>query len=83
MSVLVYLGGGAAALLAIGALLRAIWAWNRRLVVIVDAVAELAPNGGASMKDVVTRTEAKVDETARRLGALERRFEKHVSVSRL
>jgi hypothetical protein len=93
MELLIYLGGGAAALLAIGALARSMWRLNRRIVVIVDAVQELSPNGGRSMKDTVTRTEqkvddaaskvdataAKVDDTARELGELKTRFDEHLS----
>lgn len=81
MDVIVYLGGGAAALLALGALLRGIWALNRRLVVILDAVGELAPDGGESVRDVVTRTEAKVDQAAAQLKELECRFERHLSAT--
>lgn len=64
MELLILIGGGAAALLAIGALARGVWRINRRIVTIVDAVQELSPNGGRSIKDTVTRTERKVDETA-------------------
>lgn len=69
MDLLIYLGGSAAALLAIGAAARGAWRINRRIVVIVDAVKELAPNGGRSIKDTVTRTERKVDETAGKVDA--------------
>lgn len=69
MDLLIYLGGGSAALLAIGAVARSAWRNTRRLVVIVDAVKELAPNGGRSIKDTVTRTERKVDETAGKVDA--------------
>jgi hypothetical protein len=86
MELLIYLGGGAAALLAIGAFVRGMWRLNRRIVVIVDAVQELSPNGGRSMKDTVTRTERKVDdtahkvdETARELCELKERFDEHLS----
>lgn len=82
MNVLVYLGGGAAALLAIGALLRGIWALNRRLVSILDAVEELVPEQGESVLDVVTRTERKVNEAAAQLKELECRFERHLSTAR-
>jgi methyl-accepting chemotaxis protein len=93
MELLIYLGGGAAALLAIGAFVRGVWRLNRRIVVIVDAVQELSPNGGRSIKDTVTRTEqkvddaaskvdataARVDDTARELGELKERFDEHLS----
>lgn len=79
MDLLIWLGGGAAALLALGALTRGLWRINRRIVVIVDAVRELSPNGGRSIKDTVTRTERKVDETARELCELKERFDEHLS----
>jgi len=56
-----------------------VWRINRRIVVIVNAVQELAPNGGHSIKDTVTRTERKVDETARELCELKERFDEHLS----
>jgi methyl-accepting chemotaxis protein len=93
MELLIYLGGGAAALLAIGAFVRSVWRINRRIVVIVNAVQELSPNGGRSIKDTVTRTEqkvddaaskvdataAKVDDTARELCELKQQFEEHLN----
>jgi hypothetical protein len=79
MDLLIWLGAGAAALLALGALARGLWRVNRRIVVIVDAVRELTPNGGHSIKDTVTRTEEKVDETARELCELKERFDEHLS----
>lgn len=88
MDLLIWLGGGAAALLALGALARSAWRINRRIVVIVDAVKELTPNGGRSIKDTVTRTErkvdetaAKVDDTARDLCELKRQFDEHLGSS--
>lgn len=86
MNTLIGLGAGAAALLTLGALARGAWRINRRIVVIVDAVQELAPNGGGSIKDTVTRTERKVDETAQKvdetvqeLCELKRRFDEHLA----
>lgn len=79
MDLLIWLGGGAAALLALGALARGLWRINRQIVVIVDAVRELAPNGGRSIKDTVTRTERKVDETTRELCELKRRLDEHLT----
>lgn len=81
MDLLIWLGGGAAALLALGALARSVWRINRRIVVIVDAVKELTPNGGRSIKDTVTRTERKVDDTARELCQLKQQFDEHLSGS--
>lgn len=79
MDVIMYAGGGAAALVAIGTLLRGAWNLNRRIVVIAGAVRELAPNGGKSIKDVVTRTEEKVDAHASELAELRRRFDDHLA----
>jgi hypothetical protein len=79
MDLIIYLGGGSAALLAIGALARGAWRINRRIVVIVDAVKELAPNGGRSIKDTVTRTEAKVTATAEELRQLKEQFDAHLA----
>lgn len=83
---LVDLGAAAAALIALGALARGIWWGIRRFVFVVEAVKELVPNGGSSIKDTVTRTESKVDgtaskvdETARELGDLKQRFEEHLN----
>lgn len=79
MDVIMYAGGGAAALVAIGTLLRGAWNLNRRIVTIAGAVRELAPNGGKSIKDVVTRTEEKVDRHTVELCELKRQFEDHLS----
>jgi hypothetical protein len=79
MDLLIWLGGGAAALLAMGALARSVWRINRRIVVIVDAVRELTPNGGRSIKDTVNRTERKVDETTRELCELKQRLDDHLA----
>lgn len=79
MDVIMYAGGGAAALVAIGTLLRGAWNLNRRIVVIAGAVRELAPNGGKSIKDVVTRTEEKVDAHSAELSELRRRFDEHLA----
>lgn len=81
MNLLIWLGSSAAALLALGALARGLWRVNRRIVVIVDAVRELTPNGGHSIKDTVTRTERKVDETAQELCELKRQFDEHLGGS--
>jgi hypothetical protein len=79
MDLLEWLGIGAGSLLALGALARVLWRFNRRIVKIVDAVQELVPNGGHSIKDTVTRTEEKVDETARELCELKQQFDDHLS----
>lgn len=86
MDLLIYLGGGAGALLALGALARAAWRINRHIVAIAAAVVELVPNGGGSIKDTVHRTEEKVDgtvqkvdNTAQELRTLTERFDAHLA----
>lgn len=86
MHLLEWLGIAAGSLLATGTLARALWRINRRIVLIVDAVKELSPNGGRSIKDTVTRTERKLDETAskvdentQKLCELEHRLDEHLT----
>ncbi|WP_128381281.1 hypothetical protein [Streptomyces cavernae] len=86
MNLLIYLGGGAGAMLALGALARGAWRFNRLIVQIAAAVVELVPNGGGSIKDTVHRTEQKVDDTtqkvednARELRELAERFDAHLA----
>lgn len=86
MDLLIKLGAAAAALLAIGAAAAGLWRISRRTIIIVDAVKELAPNGGRSIKDTVTRTERKVDETVAKveentqeLCELKRRLNDHLA----
>jgi hypothetical protein len=79
MHLLEWLGIAAGSLLAIGALARALWRFNRRVVGIAEAVLELVPNGGRSIKDTVTRTERKVDENTQELCELKRRFDEHLA----
>lgn len=64
-------GGSATALAAIGFVARGAWRMGRRVVHIADAVQELTPNGGSSMKDTVTRTDT-------RLAELTERFDQHL-----
>ncbi|WP_151484860.1 hypothetical protein [Streptomyces albicerus] len=71
MHLLLYLGGGAGALLAIGACLRAAWRVNRRIVRIADLVTELSPNEGHSIKDAVDRMDGNLLD-------LTTRFEDHL-----
>ncbi len=78
MDLLLYLGGGAGALLARGTLARAVWRVNRRIVVIVDAVQELSPNHGRSVKDQVTETRRDVVEIKTTVAELSARFEDHL-----
>lgn len=82
MDVIVFLGGGAGALVAIGALLRGVWALNRRLVAIVDAVHDLVPDGGEALPEAVARIEVKLDEVSRRVKRLERKLDEHLLAAR-
>lgn len=79
MHLLEWLGIAAGSLLALGTLARALWRFNRRIVGIADAVLELVPNGGRSMKDTLNRTERKVDETAAEVCELKRRLDEHLA----
>lgn len=55
-------GQVAMAITALGALLAGAWWLVRRIVHIADAVDQLLPNGGASLKDQVTRIETQLAE---------------------
>ncbi|MFE2044335.1 hypothetical protein ACFXAZ_26110 [Streptomyces sp. NPDC059477] len=79
MDLILYLGGGAVALLAIGAVGKGVWRANRRVVTIVDLVQELSPNSGHSIKDQVTRTAEDVAETKESVTELTRRFDEHLA----
>lgn len=57
LEVILVAGAGAGALAAVAALLRSIGRTTRRIVHIADAVNELVPNGGSSIKDQITRIE--------------------------
>ncbi|WP_165964236.1 hypothetical protein [Actinomadura sp. KC216] len=48
--------GGSGGVYALVRLLRGAWRVNRRIVRIADAVTELSPNSGHSIKDQVTET---------------------------
>jgi hypothetical protein len=65
-------GGGAAAIIAISSAIRALWRFNKRIVHIAEAVTELSPNSGHSIKDVVTRMD-------QNLNVLTLRFNDHLS----
>ncbi|MFF4292071.1 hypothetical protein ACFY0N_00270 [Streptomyces vinaceus] len=82
MDLLLYLGGGAGALLALGALARAVWAINRKIVEIVDLVQELSPDHGRSIKDQVTGTAADVAEIKTTLTDLSERLDEHLAEQR-
>lgn len=73
LSLLVQTGAGAGALLAIIGILRGFWRMNKRLVMISNAVAELMPNGGKSIKDRVTSIDTRVASLDSRVEKLERR----------
>ncbi len=67
-------GGSIAAVLGGARIVAGAWRINRRIVKISDAVVELSPNSGHSIKDKVNetaetaaRTEAKVDDLTARL----------------
>src|SRR5690606_32504202 len=82
VNLLTILGASAAALLALGALARGPWRINRRIVVIVSAVQELAPKVSRSIRGAATRTArkvgeavAKVEENTQELCEVKRRFE--------
>ncbi|MBD0838771.1 hypothetical protein [Streptomyces sp. TRM68416] len=79
MDLLEWFGVGAGSLLALGALARGVWLVLRRIVFTAEAVKELVPNGGGSIKDTVHRTEQKVDDTAQELSALKQRFDDHLA----
>ncbi|MEV2277883.1 hypothetical protein AB0I72_20085 [Nocardiopsis sp. NPDC049922] len=72
LTLILTIGGAAGALLTIGALIRAAWRANRRIVRIANAVDELVPNGGNSIKDQVTRIEGQIT-------TLTKRFDDHLA----
>lgn len=55
------IGAVCGALIAFGALARGVWWMVKKIVLIADAVHELLPNSGSSMKDQMTRMEKKLD----------------------
>ncbi|MGW0820108.1 hypothetical protein [Streptomyces sp. NPDC002845] len=79
MDLLELLGIAAGSLLMIGALARGGWAVLRRLVFIGEAVKELAPNGGESMKDQVSSTARDMGEMKEAVTELTRRFDEHLA----
>lgn len=79
MTVLETLGAGAGALLVLGALLRGVWRFNRRIVRITDLVVELSPNHGHSVKDVVERNEQTAARTEAKVDDLAARFDQHLT----
>ncbi len=62
MDYLLMLGGSAGALLALGALARGAWRVSGRVHKIADAVSELSPNSGHSIKDAVSRIDRNLSE---------------------
>lgn len=79
MDLLELLGVAAGSILATGALARALWRINRRVVAVLGAVQELLPNGGRSIKDTVTRTEGAVQANTEALLELQRRLDEHLA----
>ena len=65
--------GGCAGLLAMAKLAQGAWRLNRRIVRIADAVTELSPNSGHSIKDTVHRVESKIDRTEKKVGRTEKK----------
>lgn len=84
--------GSLTGVLALARLGRGAWRVNRRIVRIADAVTELSPNSGHSIKDrveqtaktaertekKVDRTDGKVGRTEKKVDALAARFDDHL-----
>lgn len=62
MNALIAAGQIAGALLAIGGLASGAWWVMRKLVHIAEAVKELTPNGGSSIKDQIGRIEQRLND---------------------
>lgn len=73
MSAWLQISATATGALALAALIRGAWRVNKRLVMISNAVAQLVPNGGESIKDAVTDIRRDVRSIDKRVGQLERR----------
>ncbi|KPI33250.1 hypothetical protein OV450_1338 [Actinobacteria bacterium OV450] len=78
MDVILYLGAGAGAALAVGGLARAAWAVNRRIVEMVDLLQELSPDHGRSLKDQVTGLTEDVGVIRAAMTDLCQRFDRHM-----
>jgi hypothetical protein len=78
MTVLETVGAVVATVLGLGAIARGAWRANRRLVRITDAVTELSPNGGHSIKDRVEENAATAARTEAKLDQLGARFDQHL-----
>lgn len=68
VDVIIVAGQIAGALLAVGGLLSGGWWAARKLVHIADAVKELSPNGGGSIKDQITRIDSRLTALEDALG---------------
>lgn len=68
LAILGVIGGACAALIGIGVVARGVWKMTRRIVHISDAVRELVPNGGNSIKDQITRIERRVAAVEKAVG---------------
>ena len=75
MEALLRLGDYAGAIIAVGSLLGGGWWLFRYLVRIDEAVKELKPNNGSSLKDQVTRIDHRVNELSGRVDELSGRVD--------
>lgn len=75
---LVSIGGSAGAVAAVSVVARGAWRSARRIVRIAEAVEELTPNSGHSIKDTVTRIDERLDGMDGRLAVLAGRLDAHL-----
>ena len=75
---LVSIGGSAGAVAAVSVVARGAWRSARRIVRIAEAVEELTPNSGHSIKDTIGRIDERLDGMDDQLAALIVRFDDHL-----